>query len=137
MRSPFDDMQILIRPAIPEDAPYWEALRCELWPDGASDHALEIASFFAGTLPEPAGALVALLPAGEMIGFAELSIRTHLPEREGVRAGYGEALYLRPAFRGRGIARQLLQASRRCAGEQKCAAFASDRASRIILDPSF
>jgi len=137
MRSQFTATQIIIRHAVPADAPSWEVLRCELWPDGTADHGPEIASFFAGTLPEPAAVLVALIPSGEMIGFAELSIRTDLPSLEEVRAGYVEGLYLRPEFRGRGIARQLLLASRQWARDQKCAAFASDRAGRIIVDGRF
>ena len=137
MASNNTEQQIRIRPARPDDASSWLALRCELWPDGAADHGPEIASFFAGTLPEPAAVLVALLPSGEMIGIAELSIRTDLPGMEGRRTGYVEGLYLRPEFRGRGIARQLLQASRRWARDEKCATFASDRAGRIILDRSF
>lgn len=72
-----------------------------------------------------------------MIGFAELSMRTDLSAVAGERAGYVEALCLRPEYRGRGYARQLLQASRRWARDEKCAAFASDRAGRIIPDSSF
>ena len=137
MSSQLKDMQIVIRPARPGDDSSWLALRSELWPDGAADHGPEIATFFAGTLPEPDAVLVAQLPSGEIIGFAELSIRTDLLEIVGRRAGYVEGLYLRPEFRRRGIARQLLQASRRWARDQKCVAFASDRAGRIILDNSF
>ena len=130
-------MHVQIRPVVREDAAVWEALRCAHWPDGAADHGPEIASFFAGTLPEPLAVLVAVVPSGAIVGFTELSIRTDLPGMEGTRAGYVEGLYLRPEFRGRGIARQLLRASRAWAHEQGCAAFASDRAGRLIIGANF
>jgi len=112
-------------------------MRRELWPDGAEDHAPEIASFFAGRLEEPVAVLVAEGAAGALVGFAELSIREDVPGLEGKRAGYVEGLYVRPEVRRRGIARILLQASRKWARAQDCAAFASDRAGRIVEDKSF
>lgn len=130
-------MQVHLRHAVPDDATSWEKLRCALWPDGVADHGPEIASFFAGTLPDVAAVLIAEDAAGAMVAFAELSIRTHLPGVEGKRAGYVEGLYVLPEVRGRGIVRKLLQASRNWAYQQDCAAFASDRAERIIFDRSF
>jgi|SRR5579864_2253056 len=46
-------MKVIIRPIRPEEASRWEALRRALWPDGADDHAQEIAAFFAGSAAEP------------------------------------------------------------------------------------
>lgn len=135
--QPRSNQRVFIRPAIPGDASSWESLRCELWPDGVADHGPEIAAFFAGTLPEPQAVMMAVLPSGEIIGFAELSIRTDLPGMEGRRTGYVEGMYLRPEFRNRGFTRRLLLESRSWAREQKCDAFASDRAGRIIVDPNF
>jgi hypothetical protein len=37
---------VIIRAAKPADAAVWESMRRELWPDGAEDHAPEIAMFF-------------------------------------------------------------------------------------------
>lgn len=70
------DMHVRIRDVTPQDARVWEALRRELWPDGADDHAEEIAMFFAGTIVEPDAVLFAESDTGEVVGFAELSIRT-------------------------------------------------------------
>jgi aminoglycoside 6'-N-acetyltransferase I len=128
---------ILIRSVTPADIPVWEELRCAHWPDGADDHAKEIASFFAGTIDEPAEVLIAEDQSHTVIGFAELSIRTDLPGLAGDRAGYVEGLYIRPEFRGSSAARRLLQESRNWAREQGCTIFASDHAERIIMDRSF
>jgi aminoglycoside 6'-N-acetyltransferase I len=128
---------ILVRPVTAADIPIWEELRCAHWPDGASDHAEEIAAFFAGTLEEPDAVLIAEDESHTIIAFAELSIRTDLPGLEGQRAGYVEGLYIRPAVRGGNAARRLLQESRRWARQQSCTIFASDRAERIVIDRSF
>ena len=130
-------MEVHLRHAVPEDASIWEKLRCELWPDGVADHGPEIASFFAGTLLELAAIFMAELSSNRIVGFAELSIRSDLPGLEGKRVGYVEGLYVLPEFRGSGVARKLLQASRRWAQEQRCDAFASDRADQAIIDKSF
>ncbi len=123
-----------IRPIEPSDAATWERLRRDLWPEDPESHAVEIASFFAGTLPEPQAVLVAQ-EGPTLIAFAELSIRVDIPGLAGKRVGYVEGLYVTPAFRGRGIARTLLLASKSWARENHCEAFASDRAERIIVDP--
>jgi aminoglycoside 6'-N-acetyltransferase I len=128
---------IVIRNIAPADAAVWQAMRTDLWPDGAGDHATEIAMFFAGTLEEPVAVLVAESVAGTILGFAELAVRNDLASLEGKNVGYVEGLYVSPEFRGHRIARKLLQASRSWAREQKCAGFASDRAGRIIIDPNF
>jgi len=126
-----------VRKVAPADASVWESLRRDLWPDGAEDHAAEIAMFFAGTLEEPIAVQVAESSAGAIVGFVELSIRTDVAALEGTRVGYVEGLYLTPEVRGLGIARKLLQVSRSWARQQKCTAFASDRAGRVVIDRSF
>lgn len=125
-----------IRPIEPSDAATWERLRRDLWPEDPESHAVEIASFFADSLAEPQAVLVAQ-EGPNLIAFAELSIREDFPGLAGKRVGYVEGLYVAPAFRGRGIARTLLSASRSWARENHCDAFASDRAERIIVDPRF
>lgn len=125
-----------IRPIEPSDAATWERLRRDLWPEDPESHAVEIASFFAGSLAEPQAVLVAQ-EGPNLVAFAELSIREEFPGLAGKRVGYVEGLYVTPAFRGRGIARTLLSASKSWARENHCDAFASDRAERIIVDPRF
>jgi len=127
---------VTIRPVEPSDAATWERLRRELWSEDPESHAFEIASFFAGTLPEPQAVLVAQ-EGSTLVAFAELSIRDEIPGLAGKGVGYVEGLYVTPAFRARGVARALLLAAKSWARENHCEGFASDRAERIIVDPRF
>lgn len=137
MHSKVENVPVRLRHAVREDASVWEKLRCQLWPEGAADHGPELASFFAGTLPELVAVLVAEKPDRGMVGFVELAIRTGLAGLEGKRVGYVEGLYALPEVRGCGAVRQILRASRSWACQQKCDAFANDRTDRIIVDRSF
>jgi aminoglycoside 6'-N-acetyltransferase I len=128
---------VVVRSIAPSDAAVWEAMRRELWPDESEDHGPEIAMYFAGTLQEPTAVLVAERFAGWIVGFVELSIRLDIACFEGKRVGYVEGLYVIPVVRHRGVAWELLQASRAWARQQKCDGFASDRAGRVVVDRSF
>ena len=140
--SPKSNLELIIpevrlRPARASDGASWERLRCLLWPDGSQDHGPEISAFFAGTAKEPLAVLMAETASDEIVGFVELSIRTDLAGHSRERVGQVEALYVLPEFRGHGLARKLLRASREWAREQGSAVFASDRAERLIVDRSF
>jgi aminoglycoside 6'-N-acetyltransferase I len=125
---------VTIRPIEPADAATWERLRRDLWPEDPESHAVEIASFFAGTLTEPQAVLVAQEDR-KLDRLCRTVDSEDIPGLAGKRVGYVEGLYVTPAFRGRGIARTLLLASKSWARENHCDAFASDRAERIIVDP--
>ena len=127
----------LIRSVTPADAPAWEEMRCAMWPDGCSDHGLEIASFFAGTLTEPEAVMIAETEDHHAIALLELSIRLDVPGLEGLPVGYVEGLYIKPEARGQDLARQLLRESGEWARRHNCTGFASDRAGRIVIDRSF
>src|ERR1700761_1675546 len=126
-----------IRPVAPPDAERWHDLRCKLWPDGAEGHGAEIAGFFSGQLEEPQAVLVAVDLANKIAGFVELSIRTEVASLEGKRTGFIEGLFVVPPLRSCGVARALLNASRSWAKSMNCAAFASDRSDRFIVDRRF
>ena len=126
-----------IRPVRPSDAEAWGRLRCELWPKGSADHTREIAPFFAGTVDEPSAVMMAEDSVGKLVGFAELSIRTDLPPLQGRHVGYVEGLHVVPDARGCGVTRSLLRVSRDWACQQKCTAFVSDRAGRVVIDRRF
>jgi aminoglycoside 6'-N-acetyltransferase I len=130
---------ISIRHIKQEDASTWATLRHDLWSEASiAEHAMEIAEFFAGKLDEPLAALVACETVrDEIIGLAELSIRREVPGCRTNRVGFVEGLYVLPAWRHRGIGRQLLRATRTWAKQNGCTEFASDRPHGFVLDRRF
>ncbi len=128
---------VTVRSVTLDDVPTWEEMRSAMWPDGRDDHALEIASFFAGTLSEPEAVMIAETEDHRAVALLELSIRLDIPGLEGQPVGYVEGLYIKPEARGHDLARQLLQESQRWACQHSCIGFASDRAGRIVIDRSF
>jgi len=127
---------VVLRPVNLADSSQWEAMRRDLWPEGASEHAAEIASFFEGRLLEPQAVLVAEVESG-LVGFEELSIRHDIAGLKGKRVAYVEGLFVVPALRHRRVARQLLHAAQEWARGNRCEAFASDRAGRVIVHRRF
>ena len=127
---------VQIRPVTHADFDAWLRLRTAHWPNGAADHGPEIAAFFAGMASEPQAVFLAECN-GRAIAVMELSIRKDLPMLPNVDVGYVEGFYIEPEFRGRGITRRLLRFAQDWSRKQHCAAFASDRDGRIILDPRY
>lgn len=125
---------MIVREVRQTDVPAWEKMRCDMWPDGVEDHAKEIAAFFGGGLEEPCAVLVAEDESGTLIAVAELSIRYDVVGLAGTKTGYVEGLYVRHEWRGTGVARTLLRASKEWVQSEKCEAFASDRAGRLIIE---
>jgi aminoglycoside 6'-N-acetyltransferase I len=129
---------LTIRHVVPEDSAAWLMMRADMWPEGAEEeHAEEIAAFFRGELEEPVAVLLALNEAGEPVGLAELSLPTEVPGCEGKRTGYVEGLYVLERNRGSRVAMALLRAAEEWSREQKCVAFASDRAGRTFVNKKY
>jgi aminoglycoside 6'-N-acetyltransferase I len=115
-----------VRPATPDDSAPWLKMRQALWPEGASDHPFEIASYFAGRLREPLQVLLALDDAEKPVGFAELSIRNSAEGCDTDQIAYLEGWYVVPEARQHGVGRALVQAAEQWAREEGCSEFASD-----------
>jgi len=130
------EARVTIRPIRREDAEAWLRMRKEHWPNGAEDHAPEIAAFFEGSSREPSAVFVAECNSN-CIAFMELSVRLDLPGHNGEKVGYVEGLYVVPEFRGGSLVKQLLRTAQRWAHLEGCCAFASDRSERVIFDPRF
>ena len=114
-----------VRPARPADASAWEHLRQKLWPSPPGEHAREVAAFFGGERQDPLEALLAV-EAGEVVGFAEVSLRSYA---EGCRPGpvaYLEGWFVRPEWRGRGVGAALVRAVEDWGRAQGCRELASD-----------
>jgi hypothetical protein len=72
---------------------------------GSRRHAYrEVEQYFRGDLSEPLAVLFAESEEGEVIGFAELSIRPDAPGCSSGRVGFVEGLYVLPERRHRGVA---------------------------------
>lgn len=116
-----------IRNARNADADAWAELRGALWPECSQDeHSAEIAAFFAGTARRQQAVLLAEDDRGEIVGFAELSIRSYAEGCRSDRVAFLEGWYVRPEFRRRGIGKALVAAAERWGIEQGCVEFASD-----------
>ena len=85
-------------------------MRDALWPDDESKwHAAEIEQFFAGQLSMPLAVLVAVEPDGDIVGFAELSIRNYAEGAVTDRVAFLEGWYVEERGRRRGVGRALMQ----------------------------
>lgn len=116
-----------VRRATRIDAAAWLRMREALWPeDDLKWHAAEIEQFFAGKLDMPLEVLVAIDGFGELVGFAELSIRRYAEGCVTNRVGYLEGWYVDPAHRRHGIGRALVLAAEVWARGQGCTEFGSD-----------
>ena len=103
----------------------WLTMRERLWPDFSRE---ELTAEEAGIFGEDSrtGVLVAVAESGELIGFAEVSIRDWA---EGCRTrpvGYLEAWYVEPAHRRTGVGRRLIDAAQRWAADRGCTEMGSD-----------
>ena len=99
------------------------ALACELWPGHGPDELL--AEWETVTPGE--GAVFLAMEGGAPAGFAQCQLRRDYVEgTDSSPVGYLEGIYVREAFRGRGLARALLQACEGWARGRGCAQFASD-----------
>jgi aminoglycoside 6'-N-acetyltransferase I len=117
-----------VRPVTHADAAAWLAMRNALWPEeDDDDHPKEIARFLEGgsTIADVQAVLIAE-DDGEILGFAELSIRPYAEGCQTDRVGFLEGWYVVPEARRRGVGRALVAAAEGWARAQGCTEFASD-----------
>jgi len=119
-------MTVQVRPATPEDSAAWLKMRQALWPEGASDHAFEIASYFAERVREPLIVLLAFDDEARPVGFVELNIRNYAEGCDTDQVAYLEGWYVVPEARQQGVGRALIEAAETWAREEGCSEFASD-----------
>jgi len=122
--------QFLIRRAGPEDRGELAGMRHSLWPEESLErHAEDLAPLLAGK-PRgnlPAVVFVAQGHDGSLIGFIEVSLRSHADGCDPSHpVGFIEGWYVKPVFRGRQIGPKLLLAAERWAREAGCHEMASD-----------
>ncbi len=114
---------VLVRPAETGDIAAWLRLREALWPDAVNEQ--DIAHYFADSSPG-----VTFLAASDencIVGFAEVSVRRDWVEGCTTSpVAYLEGLFVEPAFRRRGVARQLIAAVESWAKEEGLTELGSD-----------
>ncbi|MEO5898030.1 MAG: GNAT family N-acetyltransferase, partial [Vicinamibacterales bacterium] len=113
-----------IRRATPIDSNAWLRMRTALWP--GEEVAEDVDRFFAGKLDMPLEVLVAVNGFGELIGFAELSIRRYAEGCVTDRVAFLEGWYVDEAHRRKGVGAALVAAAEAWARKQGCTEFGSD-----------
>ncbi len=113
-----------IRRATPIDSNAWLRMRKALWPE--EEVAEDVDRFFAGKLDMPLEVLVAVNGFGELIGFAELSIRRYAEGCVTDRVAFLEGWYVDEAHRRKGVGAALVAAAEAWARKQGCTEFGSD-----------
>ena len=114
----------MVRKATEKDAPTLAEMAAQLW-EGHDIAALE--EEFAEALTDSRTAFFICYPAGEAVGFAQCALRTDYVEgTESSPVGYLEGIFVKPAHRKKGYARQLVGACELWAKALGCSEFASD-----------
>lgn len=106
----------------------WLTLRQALWSDSTQDqHLGEMAAMLS--CPQRFVALTFSDPAGQVLGFAEASIRSeYVNGTQTSPVGFLEGLFVTPASRGQGVARALVAAVEQWSQALGCTELASDAA---------
>ena len=100
------------------------ALACELWPDHTPE---EMTGEFEQLLASDDAAVFLYRKNGEPAGFAQCQLRHDYVEgTETSPVGYLEGVYVRETDRRQGIARELISACEKWAGDRGCTEFGSD-----------
>ena len=109
-----------------EDAGDWAAMRQALWPKGnPGTHDADIARLLAA--PGDLINFIARADDRRPIGFAEAGLRhDYVNGTQSSPVAFLEGIYVDPAFRRTGVARQLVHAVERWARQLRCSELASD-----------
>ena len=117
---------ISVSVATTEDAGDWAAMRQALWPkENPGVHDADIAQLLAA----PGDTINFIARAGDRrpAGFAEAGLRhDYVNGTESSPVAFLEGIYVDPAFRRTGVARQLVEAVENWARQQRCSELASD-----------
>lgn len=118
-----------ILPITEHDIDDWLQLTLELWPDYNPDEMRSITKEIAKSPKETA--FLVRNEQGSAVGFMNLSLRyDYVPGATQKPVAYIEGIYVRTAYQGQGIGRQLIQQAEQWAQQQGCRELASD----VLID---
>jgi len=114
-----------VRPMREDDLNEWFRLRCLLWDETTEeDHKSEMLDIIEHT--DSQLIVVAEIDSGKLVGFLEASIRPFVEDCHSDAVGYLEGWFVEPAFRHRGVGRQLVKTAETWARQHGCTEMASD-----------
>lgn len=119
-------VEISIHQCSSNDQPGWLALRMALWPHASrEEHLAEMAEMLSQ--PTRFIQFLACADDGEAVGLLEMSIRSdYVNGTESSPVPFLEGLFVIPALRGKGIARQLVRVAEAWAAAHGYSELASD-----------
>lgn len=128
---------VQVRPLQSTDRDEWLELRSQLWDDhDPQDLAAEADGFLQGWGfgrlpggPLPAEVLLAVDPAGRILGFIEVDVRQSADGCSSPNVGYLEGWYVKSGARRAGIGSSLVRAAEDWARSHGCSEMASDTLS--------
>jgi aminoglycoside 6'-N-acetyltransferase I len=126
---------VKIARAVNADAADWAAMRHALWPNSAREHEADIAALLQD--PGETLNLIARDDDGSPAGFAEAALRhDYVNGCHSSPVAFLEGIYVAPAARRRGVARELVTAIQAWAVENGCSELASDAALENTISHS-
>jgi aminoglycoside 6'-N-acetyltransferase I len=115
-----------IRPAQPEDAGAWTAMRHDLWPEeDRAELSAEVDAYFAGQ-GQLRAAFICEDAERRCVGFVELSLRSYSEGCSSSPVPHVEGWYVVPDARRRGCGQALLAAAEEWARDRGFSELASD-----------
>jgi aminoglycoside 6'-N-acetyltransferase I len=116
---------MMIREARSEDTASWLVMRMALWPEtDEPQHRREMAMMLSDAARF--GVFVCQDSLGELVGFAEVSVRSWAEGCESSPVGYLEGWYVAEHARRQGVGARLLAAAEDWARSRRCTEMASD-----------
>lgn len=113
-----------IRQATQNDARVTGELALLLWPDHTAE---ELEGEFSELLGSPEAAVFLAFDGEEPVGFSQVQLRHDYVEGTSTSpVGYLEGLFVKEAYRQKGLARELVLQAEQWARDQGCREFASD-----------
>ncbi|CAN5574133.1 GNAT family N-acetyltransferase [soil metagenome] len=120
-----DDIEYTVRPLAEGDLTEWLRLRKMLWDESSEDdHMAEMVDVIENT--DYQFVAVADTGEGQLVGFLEASIRSHVEDCDTENVGYLEGWFVEDDYRQLGIGGGLVEFAEEWARAKGCTEMASD-----------